>query len=180
MSTYTIDTATSRATPTPAPGKRLTAPAILARKGGEPIVCLTAYTMRMAQLLDRDGYDIVCGWRKDRKDTFVNRRLPSIIANWIISKATGVALHDYGCSLKVFRSEVVKSLRLYGEMHRFLPALFQAYGHPLLCKTVSHRARLRGQSKYTNFGRALVGIGDMLGVIWLRRRTTLPHKVTES
>src|SRR5438034_4017341 len=69
------------------------------------------------------GFDIVCGWRKDRKDAFVSRRLPSMIAHRLISWATGVRLHDYGCSLKVFRADIVKPLRLYGEMHRFLPAI---------------------------------------------------------
>ncbi len=72
--------------------------------------------------------DIVCGWRKDRKDAFISRRLPSMIANWIISCATGVQLHDYGCSLKVFRAEVVKPMKLYGEMHRFLPAIASEQG----------------------------------------------------
>src|SRR6187551_42125 len=76
----------------------------------------------------RTGPDIVAGWRKDRKDPFINRRLPSMIANAIISFATGVKLHDYGCSLKVFRADVVKSMRLYGEMHRFLPAIASEFG----------------------------------------------------
>ena len=76
----------------------------------------------------RSGYDIVCGWRKDRKDAFLTRRLPSMIANRLISWATGVQLHDYGCSLKVFRAEVVKPLKLYGEMHRFLPAIASELG----------------------------------------------------
>ncbi|HEX6972825.1 MAG TPA: glycosyltransferase family 2 protein, partial [Vicinamibacterales bacterium] len=74
------------------------------------------------------GPDIVAGWRKDRKDPFINRRLPSMIANWIISHSTGVKLHDYGCSLKVFRAEVVKPMKLYGEMHRFLPAIASEQG----------------------------------------------------
>ena len=74
------------------------------------------------------GYDIVCGWRKDRKDAFFSRRLPSMMANRLISLATGVTLHDYGCSLKVFRAEVVKPLKLYGEMHRFLPAIASEQG----------------------------------------------------
>src|SRR5439155_21240295 len=76
----------------------------------------------MIEMLDR-GHDIVCGWRKVRKDPFLSRRLPSMIANRLISITTGVRLHDYGCSLKVFRAEVVKPLKLYGEMHRFLPAI---------------------------------------------------------
>ena len=74
------------------------------------------------------GLDIVCGWRQDRKDPFMSRRLPSIMANKLISIGTGVPLHDYGCSLKVFRAEVVKPLKLYGEMHRFLPAIASEQG----------------------------------------------------
>ena len=81
----------------------------------------------MVEMLER-GHDIVCGWRKVRKDPFLSRRLPSMIANRLISMATGVHLHDYGCSLKVFRAEVVKPLRLYGEMHRFLPAIASEQG----------------------------------------------------
>ncbi len=69
------------------------------------------------------GFDIVCGWRKDRKDALVSRRLPSTLANALISTVTGVHLHDYGCSLKIFRAEIVKDMKLYGEMHRFLPAI---------------------------------------------------------
>ena len=95
----------------------------------------------MVRLADDDGYDIVCGWRKDRKDTFVTRRVPSMMANWLISKATGVALHDYGCSLKVFRAEIVKPLRLYGEMHRFLPAIASEQGVRIAEVVVNHRAR---------------------------------------
>src|ERR1700730_16624958 len=76
----------------------------------------------MVALLER-GHDIVCGWRKDRKDAFVSRRVPSMVANRLISLATGVRLHDYGCSLKAFRGEVVQPLKLYGEMHRVLPAI---------------------------------------------------------
>src|SRR5580765_2116330 len=81
----------------------------------------------MVNVLER-GADIVCGWRKDRKDALLSRRLPSAIANRLISMATGVHLHDYGCSLKVFRAEVVKPLKLYGEMHRFLPAIASELG----------------------------------------------------
>ena len=90
------------------------------------------------------GHDIVCGWRKDRKDTFVTRRVPSMIANKMISWATGVELHDYGCSLKVFRAEVVKPLRLYGEMHRFLPAIASQVGVSIDEIVVNHRPRKAG------------------------------------
>ena len=93
----------------------------------------------------RRAADIVAGWRKDRKDAFINRRLPSTIANWLISRATGVKLHDYGCSLKVFRAEVVKSMNLYGEMHRFLPAIASEFGVDIVEHVVNHRARVHGR-----------------------------------
>jgi glycosyltransferase involved in cell wall biosynthesis len=82
----------------------------------------------MVRIAEQRDADIVAGWRRNRKDTFINRRLPSMIANWVISRATGVRLHDYGCSLKVFRAEVVKPMKLYGEMHRFLPAIASEQG----------------------------------------------------
>jgi hypothetical protein len=97
----------------------------------------------MADKLEREGLDIVCGWRRDRKDKMVTRRVPSIVANQLISWATGVKLHDYGCSLKVFRSEVVKPLRLYGEMHRFLPAIASQFGVRIAELEVNHRAPAR-------------------------------------
>ena len=97
-----------------------------------------------------------------------------MIANWIISHATGVKLHDYGCSLKVFRAEVVKPMKLYGEMHRFLPALFIRRGGESVSVPVLHRARAKGRSKYGVFDRAWVGFWDLLGVAWLARRTTNP------
>ena len=93
------------------------------------------------------GADIVCGWRKHRQDAFLSRRLPSIVANWLISAATGVHLHDYGCSLKAFRADIVKPLRLYGEMHRFLPAIASEQGVSIEERVVNHRARRHGQSK---------------------------------
>ncbi len=93
--------------------------------------------------LDNGQFDIVCGWRKDRKDPFLNRRLPSMLANRLISWATGVRLNDYGCSLKAFRAEVVKPLRLYGELHRFLPALASEMGVRALPRSRSIIARER-------------------------------------
>ena len=102
----------------------------------------------MIDLAERKEADIVAGWRKDRKDAFISRRLPSIIANWVISRTTGVYLHDYGCTLKVFRAEVVKPLKLYGEMHRFLPAIASEFGVRIEEHVVNHRPRLHGNSKY--------------------------------
>lgn len=119
------------------------------------------------------GNDIVCGWRKDRKDPFFTRRLPSMLANRLISWATGVRLHDYGCSLKVFRAEVVKPLRLYGEMHRFLPAIASEMGVTIDEVVVNHRPRTRGQSKY-GLGRTVRVILDLLTVKFLLSYSTRP------
>lgn len=122
---------------------------------------------------------LVAGIRLRRHDK-LSRRIATRFANGLRQAVLADRCPDTGCGLKAFRRDDFLRLPAFEGMHRFLPALFQAYGHPLLCHTVTHRARLRGQSKYTNLGRALVGVGDMLGVIWLRSRTTLPHKVTES
>jgi glycosyltransferase involved in cell wall biosynthesis len=120
-----------------------------------------------------DGFDIVCGWRKDRKDAWLNRRLPSLLANRLISWATGVRLNDYGCSLKAFRAEVVKPLRLYGEMHRFLPALASEVGVRIDEQPVNHRARVHGRSKY-GIGRTIRVILDLLTVKFLLSYSTRP------
>src|SRR5213593_1111199 len=126
----------------------------------------------MVEKIER-GFDIVCGWRKDRKDAFISRRLPSAIANRLISMATGVRLHDYGCSLKVFRAEVVKPLRLYGEMHRFLPAIASEFGVTIGEKPVNHRARTEGKSNY-GIGRTFRVILDLLTVKFLISYRTRP------
>jgi glycosyltransferase involved in cell wall biosynthesis len=122
------------------------------------------------------GVDIVCGWRRKRKDPFLNRRLPSMIANRIISWATGVRLNDYGCSLKVFRAEVVKPLRLYGEMHRFLPALASEMGVSIAEQEVHHRARVAGKSKY-GISRTIRVILDLLTVKFLLSYSTRPLQI---
>jgi glycosyltransferase involved in cell wall biosynthesis len=122
------------------------------------------------------GYDIVCGWRKDRKDSLLSRRLPSIIANRVISAATNVRLHDYGCSLKVFRSDVVKSLKLYGEMHRFLPAIASEQTSSIGEMVVNHRARKHGQSKY-GIGRSVRVVLDLLTVKFLLSYSTRPLQI---
>ncbi len=118
-------------------------------------------------------YDIVAGWRKDRKDTFINRRLPSVIANRLISWATGVKLNDYGCSLKVFRAEVIKPLRLYGEMHRFLPALASEMGVRIAEQVVNHRARQFGKTKY-GISRTIRVMLDLVTVKFLLSYSTRP------
>jgi glycosyltransferase involved in cell wall biosynthesis len=122
------------------------------------------------------GVDIVCGWRKSRKDAFLNRRLPSMIANRLISWATGVRLNDYGCSLKVFRAEVVKPLRLYGEMHRFLPALASEMGVQIAEQPVNHRPRTHGRSKY-GISRTIRVILDLMTVKFLLSYSTRPLQI---
>lgn len=102
---------------------------------------------RMLALVD-DGYDVVSGWRHDRKDAFVSRKLPSMIANRLISWATRVRLHDYGCTLKAMRSDVVRNIDLYGELHRFIPAIASWMGVSIAEIKVNHRPRTRGTSKY--------------------------------
>ena len=94
------------------------------------------------------GYDVVSGWRIDRKDKFITRRLPSQIANWLISTVTGVHLHDYGCTLKAYRREVLTNFRLYGEMHRFIPAYANSVGAKIAEVPVQHHPRKYGQTKY--------------------------------
>lgn len=118
-------------------------------------------------------YDLVSGWRKDRKDPFFTRRLPSIIANWLISKVTGVKLHDYGCSLKAYRKEVIKNLRLYGEMHRFIPAVASWYGIKVTEVETTHHPRLRGKSKY-GISRTIKVILDLITVKFLQSFSTKP------
>ena len=120
-----------------------------------------------------EGADIVAGWRKDRKDAFLNRRLPSMVANTIISSITGVKLHDYGCSLKVFRAEIVKGMRLYGEMHRFLPAIASEQGVEIVEHVVDHRARQHGSSKY-GISRTIRVVLDLMTVKFLSSYSTKP------
>lgn len=127
----------------------------------------------MILMAEQQDLDIVCGWRKDRKDAFINRRLPSMIANAIISYATGVKLHDYGCSLKVFRADVVKHMKLYGEMHRFLPAIASEFGVEIGEKVVNHRARTHGQSNY-GIMRTFRVVLDLMTVKFLSSYKTRP------
>ncbi len=119
-----------------------------------------------------EGFDMVCGWRHRRQDTF-SRRLPSQVANRLISWATGVKLHDYGCSLKAMRAEVVKGIRLYGEMHRFIPAVASWMGVSLAEVKVNHRPRTRGSSKY-GLGRTLRVLLDLFTVKFLLNYGTRP------
>ncbi len=123
-----------------------------------------------------EGYDIVSGWRKDRKDPFLSRRLPSMIANWIISKVTGVELHDYGCTLKAYRADIIKRLELYGDMHRFLPALTKRLGARITEVPVRHHPRIYGRSKY-GIGRTIRVILDIFLVKFLNEYINKPMYV---
>lgn len=107
-----------------------------------------------------EGYDVVSGWRQDRKEPFLTRRLPSRVANWIISRTTGVRLHDYGCTLKAYRREVIEELDLYGDAHRFLPALASAIGDRVAEVPVVDHPRAHGRSKYgiSRVGKVLLDI----------------------
>ena len=125
----------------------------------------------LAQL--ESGFDLVCGWRFKRRDSFLRRRLPSIIANGLISWATQVKLHDYGCTLKAMRREIAKDLKLYGEMHRFIPVIAFERGARIMEMKVNHRPRLRGTSKY-GITRILRVILDLLTVKFLLSYSTRP------
>jgi glycosyltransferase involved in cell wall biosynthesis len=123
-----------------------------------------------------EGYDIVNGWRRKRKDKLLSRRLPSNIANWLIARLTGIRLHDFGCTLKAFRSEVVKSIKLYGELHRFIPAIASNIGVRIAEVEVNHRPRVRGKSKYTIF-RFVRVILDMVLLRFLMSYSTRPLQI---
>lgn len=122
------------------------------------------------------GYDIVSGWRKDRKDRFLDRKLPSIIANRLISNVTDVKLHDYGCSLKAYRRDVLAEVQLYGELHRFIPALASQVGGAVTEVPVRHHERKYGRSKY-GIGRTVRVILDLITVWFLGSYATRPLHV---
>lgn len=152
------------------------------RARGEIIVTLDADLQNdpadIGLLLDKieAGYDVVSGWRVQRQDAALSRRLPSVIANALISRVTGVALHDYGCSLKAYRREVLQNVRLYGELHRFIPAIASWMGTAVAEIPVSHRPRQFGRSKY-NLSRTLRVILDLITVRFLLGYATRPLHV---
>ena len=123
-----------------------------------------------------EGYDIVSGWRKDRKEPFLTRRLPSMTANWLISASTGVILHDYGCTLKAYRSVVVKNIHLYGELHRFIPAVASSIGVTVAEVPVNDRARRFGKSKY-GIMRTFRVLLDLITVRFILSYSTRPLQV---
>ena len=130
------------------------------------------------RLLDKinEGYDIVSGWRKNRKDSYLIRVLPSRIANWLIGAITGVKLHDYGCSLKAYHRDVIKDLKLYGEMHRFVPALASWYGAEIAEIPVTHHPRKFGKSKYS-LNRIFRVVLDLITVKFLLSFATKPLQI---
>ena len=120
-----------------------------------------------------EGYDVVSGWRKKRHDNAIKRLLPSKMANWLISRITGVRLHDYGCTLKVYRREVLAETRLYGEMHRFIPALASWSGAKIAECVVNHRPRTAGKAKY-GLARTFKVVLDLMTVKFLGSFSTKP------
>lgn len=127
---------------------------------------------RLLEKLD-EGYDIVSGWRRDRKDKTITRKIPSKMANWLIGVVTGVKIHDYGCSLKAYRAEIVKHIKLYGEMHRFIPAIASWHGAEITEIVVNHRPRIHGQTKY-GLIRTLKVVLDLITVKFLGGYGTKP------
>ena len=123
-----------------------------------------------------EGYDVVTGWRYDRQDPFLSRKLPSQLANRLISRVTGVGLHDYGCTLKAFRREVIDNINLYGEMHRFIPAIASGMGISFTEVKVNHRARRFGTSKY-GISRTIRVVLDLITVKFMLSYATRPLHV---
>ena len=123
-----------------------------------------------------EGYDLVSGWRNNRQDNRLTRLLPSKIANLMIGGVTGVKLHDYGCSLKAYRREVISDMNLYGELHRFLPALAYIEGAKITEIPVRHHARRFGQSKY-GLGRTFRVVMDLLTIFFLKKFLTRPMHI---
>ncbi len=120
-----------------------------------------------------NGYDLICGWRFDRKDKLVNRKIPSKIANKLIAHVTGLKLHDYGCSLKAFKKEIIDDIKLYGELHRFLPVLANIEGARIKEIKVNHRSRQYGSSKY-GIDRTFRVLMDLLTVWFMTKFLTRP------
>jgi dolichol-phosphate mannosyltransferase len=123
-----------------------------------------------------EGYDLVTGWRKNRQDAALTRLLPSKIANWLIRQITGVHVHDYGCSLKVYRAELIADMNLYGELHRFLPALAFIEGARITELPVRHHARRHGSSKY-GLGRTFRVVLDLFTIYFMKKFLTRPMHV---
>ena len=145
-------------------------------QGVEDIKAKEARKFKTTDELWEKGFDMVVGWRAKRQDRFINRRLPSIIANWMIAKVTGVQLHDNGCSLKLIRADLAKQLKIYGELHRFIPAIASWTGASIHEVKVNHRARQFGQSKY-GIGRTIRVILDLIVVRFMQGFLVKPMQI---
>jgi glycosyltransferase involved in cell wall biosynthesis len=128
--------------------------------------------IRLLEKLDQ-GYDVVSGWRKDRKDKWLTRRIPSMMANRLISAISGVRLHDYGCSLKAYRRDVLADVKLYGEMHRFIPVYANWAGARVAEIPVTHHARHAGESKY-GLSRTIKVVFDLITIKFMSSYLTKP------
>jgi glycosyltransferase involved in cell wall biosynthesis len=152
------------------------------RARGEVVITIDADLQNdpsdIPRLLDKmaEGHDVVSGWRKNRQDRFLDRKLPSMMANWLISKVTGVRLHDYGCSLKAYHRDVVKNVHLYGEMHRFIPALASWMGVSVAELPVTHHPRRFGKSKY-GLSRTVRVMLDLLTVRFMLSYSARPMQL---
>jgi glycosyltransferase involved in cell wall biosynthesis len=131
---------------------------------------------RLVAELERGGWDLVSGWRRNRKDPYWSRIFPSTVANWLIARITNVQVHDLGCSLKAYRSDLIKQIELYGEMHRFLPVLAQWVGARITEMEVTHHSRLHGRSKY-GLSRTFKVILDLITVKFLMSYSTQPIQI---
>jgi len=123
----------------------------------------------------KSGYDIVVGWRHNRKDKLITRKIPSVIANWLIGKVTGVPIKDNGCSLKAYRAKVIKNVALYSEMHRFIPAMANVSGARIKQIKVRHHARKFGESKY-GLSRIYKVLIDLAGISTIRAASNAPAR----
>jgi glycosyltransferase involved in cell wall biosynthesis len=128
---------------------------------------------KLVHTMEEGGFDVVSGWRKNRQDAQISRKLPSRMANWLISRVSGVELHDYGCTLKAYRRDVLKNVRLYGEMHRFIPAYAAWAGASVTELPVNHRARKYGKSKY-GINRTIKVLLDLATLKFLSSYSTKP------
>lgn len=129
--------------------------------------------MEMITVMQDNGCDVVAGWRKNRQDGMVLRKIPSMCANFLIRRLTGVALRDYGCTLKVFKLDVAKNLGLYGELHRFIPVLACLYGAKIHEMPVTHHPRIHGVSKY-GIGRTIRVLSDLMLMVFFQKYATRP------
>ncbi|MCX6694935.1 MAG: glycosyltransferase family 2 protein, partial [Candidatus Altiarchaeota archaeon] len=139
----------------------------IAKAAGEVVITMDADLQNdpkdIPKLLEkiREGYDVVSGWRKSRKDPLFGKKIPSLFSNWLARKLTGVKIHDFGCSLKAYRREAIKGVQLYGEMHRYIPALLYNKGFTVAEVEVNHRPRAHGKTKY-GVSRLLKGLMDLM------------------